>query len=132
MFISFFNYQVIDKTKTEIHFQFKFVVGWLECLVIALLNIMSSCLVFCGNISTAAVQHSHTAGVCSPYRDSCSYLERDPASGEPHERPCRRWSFDNSTFVSTVTSEVREGEESKARCVVQVEDVVLMLYRVFI
>lgn len=38
-------------------------------------------------------------------QDSCSYYVKDPSSEEPLEHPCKRWSFDNSTFVSTVTSE---------------------------
>ncbi|MPC27523.1 Solute carrier family 22 member 6-A [Portunus trituberculatus] len=47
--------------------------------------------------------------------DSCSYYVKDPSREEPLERPCKRWSFDNSTFVSTVTSEVRRDEERRRR-----------------
>ncbi|KAG7176025.1 Solute carrier family 22 member 6-A-like 3 [Homarus americanus] len=36
---------------------------------------------------------------------SCSYLEKNRDTGETSRRTCTQWTFDNTTFASTVTSE---------------------------
>ncbi|KAK7028086.1 hypothetical protein SK128_018211 [Halocaridina rubra] len=39
------------------------------------------------------------------YRDECSYLVENAENGTIEEMDCTNWSFDNSTFSTTITSE---------------------------
>ncbi|XP_037786514.1 organic cation transporter protein-like [Penaeus monodon] len=43
--------------------------------------------------------------ILSNVTQDCAYSAEDPVTGEVEEQKCTEWDFDNSTFISTVTSE---------------------------
>ncbi|ROT74878.1 putative organic cation transporter protein-like [Penaeus vannamei] len=48
----------------------------------------------------------HSQGDFADYEPECSYFVLNSSSGQVEEEPCVEWDFDNSTFSSTVGTEV--------------------------